>query len=287
MAAWLPIISVALSLFLFIFILYPKFEDHIHEIWKEHLSSCQRILHKLYWEVRPLQLKLFIILPPIFSASFGYYISRGFGWITVFMTGLLGFAGWVLPRFILSVLWSRRMRLFDQQLIDALNLMANSLKSGLNLPQALQVLVTEMPDPISQEFGQVLSQKKLGLSLDDALEKMIARVPSKDLSVAIHSILILRETGGDLSETFDVIANTIRERRKVDGKVESLTAQGKMQGLILFLMPFGFGLFLYINNPDYLAPMFQTTLGWMIIILALMLQTIGLLWVRKIVKIEV
>ena len=140
---------------------------------------------------------------------------------------------------------------------------------------------------MAQEFALVLSQEKLGLTLDEALEKMLERIPSEDLAIAIHSVLILRETGGDLSETFETIATTIRERRKVSGKIKSMTQQGKLQGLILLLLPFGLGAMLYVVNPPYIIPMVTTQLGWIMIFIMLIFQGVGALWIKKIVNIDV
>jgi tight adherence protein B len=110
---------------------------------------------------------------------------------------------------------------------------------------------------------------------------------SDDLAIAIHSVLILRETGGDLSETFETIASTIRERRKVSGKIKSMTQQGKLQGLILLLLPFGLAAMLYVVNPPYIIPMVTTQLGWIMIFVMLIFQGVGALWIKKIVNIDV
>ncbi|MFH1017578.1 MAG: type II secretion system F family protein [Pseudomonadota bacterium] len=217
----------------------------------------------------------------------GFLLSWGYGWLTVAFTLVFGWLGWSAPRVWINYRWQQRLKKFDEQLVDGLNLMANSLKSGLNLNQVIEVLVSEMPIPISQEFGLVISQQKLGLSVDDALEKMLDRIPSDDLAVAIHSVLILRETGGDLSETFDVIAQTIRERRKVDGKIKAMTTQGKTQGFLLVMMPPGLGLALYYVNPDFLTPLFTTEKGLLMILAMVVLQVIGALWIKKIVTIDV
>ncbi|HLG20631.1 MAG TPA: type II secretion system F family protein [Bdellovibrionota bacterium] len=266
---------------------YPWIEESISKSLGTYIDRVSSMQERMFQSVERPKVALYIVLSTLAMTYVGYAFSHGYGWITFFFTLLFSWMGWSLPRWWVTFRWKRRLRLFDAQLIDGLNLMANSLKSGLNLSQVIQVLVQEMPKPISQEFGLVLSQQKLGLTLDDALAKMLDRVPSEDLSVAIHSVLILRETGGDLSETFDVIASTIRERRKVDGKIKALTAQGKTQGLLLFFMPFALGTLLYFMNPDFLTPMFTTRLGWMMILLMLFFQIIGGLWLKKIVTIDV
>jgi len=266
---------------------YSWLESFVSRTLGQYIDWMISTYEKMFQSVSRKNILLAIFGSTALSTYVGYIISHGYGIITFFFTLLFAWVGWSVPRWWVMMAWQRRLRKFDHQLIDGLNLMANSLKSGLNLPQVIQVLVQEMPNPISQEFGLVLSQQKVGLTLDEALEKMVERVPSEDLSVAMHSVLILRETGGDLAETFDVIATTIRERRKVDGKIQAMTQQGKTQGLLLFFMPFALGTLLYFMNPDYITPMFSTRLGWMMIIVMLFFQAIGGLWLKKIVTIDI
>ncbi|HMR25499.1 MAG TPA: type II secretion system F family protein [Oligoflexia bacterium] len=287
MIGYINIILIALAIFFMIYSFYPLLENKIYKSLQQHLDHCTVLSEKMFLPLNKKLLQHTLLIVMLFTAVVVLYITWGFYWVSFLLTLALLWFIWKLPLIILDFMWKRHLAIFDRQLVDGLNLMSNSLKSGLNLQQALSVLVKEMPKPLSQEFALVLSQKKLGLSIDQALEKMLERLPSNDLSIAIHSILILRETGGDLSETFDIIAHTIRERRKVDGKIEGLTAQGKMQGIILFSMPFAFGAFLYITNPQYIQPLFTTTLGWMFIIFAVILQTVGYFWIKKVISIDV
>ncbi len=269
------------------YLIYPRIEQLIVRTFRNYLDWVTETMGKMFLPVKRSNVAVAITTSTLAMALLGFSASRGYGPITLLMTLFFGWIGWSVVRFWVSMRWNFRLQKFDTQLVDGLNLMANSLKSGLNLSQAIQVLVQEMPNPLSQEFGVVISQEKIGLTTDDALEKMLERIPSEDLSIAVHSILILRETGGDLSETFEVIASTIRERRKVDGKIKSLTAQGKMQGLILFIMPFGLATMLYFTNPAYITPLFTTQLGWLMILVMLFFQIIGGLWLMKIIRIEV
>ncbi|MCI5073198.1 type II secretion system F family protein [bacterium] len=284
---YINIILIALAIFFIIYSFYPLLEHKVYTTMQQHLDRCASLSEKMFIPLNQVLLRRGLFIVMLCALLLTLYLTWGFYWVSLILSIALLWLIWKLPIFILDFMWKRHMSMFDRQLVDGLNLMSNSLKSGLNLQQALAVLVKEMPKPLSQEFALVLSQKKLGLSIDQALEKMLERLPSNDLSIAIHSILILRETGGDLSETFDIIAHTIRERRKVDGKIEGLTAQGKMQGIILFSMPFAFGAFLYITNPQYIQPLFTTTLGWMFLVFAMILQTIGYFWVKKVISIDV
>jgi tight adherence protein B len=153
--------------------------------------------------------------------------------------------------------------------------------------QILQVVVNEMRNPLAQEFQLILSEHHLGVSLDEALNNLTARVPTEDLSMAVNAILILRETGGDLSETFSVIAHTIRERRKVEGKIRAMREQALFQSIILFILPFAFALLMLWLVPGYLKPLFSNKWGYGLIAIMLGLQLAGGLWLKKIVTIDV
>ena len=224
---------------------------------------------------------------PVIGGILGFFLTMRYGLLNVIFTLSGVFIGWNLPRIYLNFKYRMRIEKFNNQLVDTLTLMSSSLKSNLNLHQVIGVVVREMPNPISQEFGLLLSQVQLGLTIDEALEKMMQSIPSEDLTMVINSILILREKGGDISETFDVISNTIRERRKVQRKIKTITAQGKMQSLLLFLMPFAVGLIMYVINPDNVKPMLTTQTGLILTAIMLLMQLAGGLWLLKIVDIKV
>ncbi|MCB0326643.1 MAG: type II secretion system F family protein, partial [Bdellovibrionales bacterium] len=265
--------SVCLGIFSYF--AYPWLEEWVVKKTQSYVDWAKDISERMF---RPLSTKfiaLSIIVPTLLMGIGGGWLTRNFPFLCVLFTLAFGSVGFVLLRLCLSFLFNRRLSIFNEQLIDALTLMSNSLKSGLNLSQSLQIIVQEFQNPISQEFALVLSQEKIGLTLDEALEKMVERLPSQDLSVAIHSILILRETGGDLSETFDTIATTIRERKKVSGKIKAMTQQGRTQGIGLLIIPFALLFLMYFVNPPLVMPMFTTQLGWIMIGLMLILQTIG------------
>ena len=280
---FVPVVTIAGSFYFG----YPWIEEFTEKKLEKYLQDCELLLHRMFREMPRKKMVMIIASATGVMAFFGFFITFGYGWINVLFTVAFGSLGYFSFRIFLKVLWERRLAKFNEQLVDVLNMMSNSLKAGMNLSQSLQVVVQESQNPIAQEFGLVLSQEKLGLTVDEALEKMLDRIPSEDLAITIHSVLILREKGGVLSETFDTIATTIRERRKVTGKIASLTQQGKTQGLILILLPFMLMGLLYIVNPPYILPLFTTQLGWIMIFLMLILQTVGALWVRKIVNIDV
>ncbi len=192
-----------------------------------------------------------------------------------------------LPFALLNRKHSSRLKAFESQLPDCLTMMANGLRSGYSLHQAIDVVSREMPPPVSREFGQVMKESKLNVSLEDSLRNLVMRVPSADLDLMVTAILIQRQVGGNLADIFDSIQGTIRERIRILGEVRTLTAEGRISGWITGLLPFGLALMIMMLNPTYLAPMVQHPLGILMIAAGLGMQLIGALIIRKIINIEV
>jgi tight adherence protein B len=205
----------------------------------------------------------------------------------VFWALFLAGAGYMVPRGV--VLWRRSARLsrIDDQLVYVLRLMSNGLKAGLSLQQSLELAVREAKPPIGDELARVVKEIHLGRLTDDALRRFAERVPLEDVRIVVDSILTLRETGGNLSETFDVVANTIVERKKVTGKIKSMTAQGMTQGAIMCLMPPGMLFLFSVIDPTYTAPLFNTVIGWLVLAVVAGLDLMGLWAMFKLVKVDV
>ena len=234
-------------------------------------------------------------------------VERAQGWISyavvgAFLMGLLagggvigrliiatgfGLLGYFLPRALVMYLRYKRLATIDDQLVDALLLMSNALKAGLSLQQAMELVVREMKPPISDEIGRVVKEIHLGMLTDDALRHLRQRVPLEDMRLAVDSILILRETGGNLSETFEVISKTIVERKKVQGKIKTLTAQGMAQGVLICMMPPGLILLFSLMDENYMKPMFNTPIGWAMLSVVFLLDAVGLYMMFKLVQVDV
>ena len=195
--------------------------------------------------------------------------------------------GWQVPKYVIEYLFKKRSALFVSQMIDGLTLLANGVRSGLTVPQSMERVVENLPAPINQEFGLVLSQMRLGLSLEEALNNLGERIPMPDVQMFVTTVNILKETGGDMSETFSIIVETIRERQKVQKKIEALTAQGLMQGVIMAMVPFVLMVGFLIFDPDYIMPMFSTTLGIVLLFIMLILQAVGGVVIKRVVTIKV
>ncbi len=188
---------------------------------------------------------------------------------------------WVLRR------RRRRFRLILEQLPDALELMVRSLQAGHSFSSALQMVATEMPDPIAREFGKAYEEQNLGLSLKIALENLVERLPILDLKLCVTAILIQREVGGNLSEVLRNISYTVRERFRIQGEIRVKSAQARLSGYIVSALPFVLFFILNIANPEYLRTLYEHPAGMQILGTAIVLQLIGWLIIRRIIKIEI
>jgi len=175
----------------------------------------------------------------------------------------------------------------EQQLPDTLALISNTLKSGYSFLQAIDAAARELPPPISVEFQQILKEINLGVNTEKALEGLSKRVKSRDMELIIMAVLIQRQIGGNLSEILDNISETIRSRIKIKGEIKILTAQGKVSGLIISLLPVALMIILYLINPPYILTLFEQPLGWGMLTLAVLMQAIGIYLIRRITRIEV
>ena len=190
-------------------------------------------------------------------------------------------------RLILRILKIRRLERFNMQLVDALTSMSNALKAGFSIQQAFEAIVKEGENPIAQEYAMFLQQLRVGMRFEEALEDMDRRVGSEDLTLMIQAIEIARQTGGNLTEVFDRIANTIRERRRIEGKIKSLTAQGRIQGRVVSAMPFILGFMLYMLDPTMMIAFLKSAAGIAILLVIIVMQLCGAVVIRKIVNIDV
>lgn len=191
------------------------------------------------------------------------------------------------PRVIVRILRRRRLERFNEQLVDGLTTMSNALRAGFSILQAFEAVVKEGRNPISQEFGMFLQQVRVGVNFEDALQEMDRRVGSEDLSLMLLSIETARRTGGNLTEVFDKIASTIRERMRIKGRIKSLTAQGRLQGIVVGAMPFLLLGVLIMLDPKMTADFFTSVSGIIALIAVTIMVALGGLIIRKIVRIDI
>lgn len=203
--------------------------------------------------------------------------------ITVMLAVLIGLAPLA---YIFRVRKSRFQR-FEEQLPEALELMARALRAGHAFTTAIEMVSTELADPISTEFGKTFVQQNFGLALRQSLMNLAERIPLLDVQFFVTAVLIQKETGGNLAEILDNLSYVIRERFKLQGHVRAVSAQGRFTGIILLLLPIAIGTLLYIANPEYLMVFFRDRVGRLIMGVYTVFQILGYLSIRKIVRIRV
>jgi tight adherence protein B len=196
-------------------------------------------------------------------------------------------AGFLAPWMYLSIKESRRQKAFMAALPDTLQLLAGSLAAGYSMPQAVDTVVREANPPISTEFNRAMVETRLGVDLEDALQGVADRMGSVDFAWVVMAIRIQREVGGNLAEVLTTVAATLRERERLRRQVQVLSAEGRLSAWILGMLPIVFALYLILAQPDYLLPMVQNVLGWIMLGMGLILLIVGALWLRKVVKVEV
>ena len=190
--------------------------------------------------------------------------------------------GW----FILGFLVGRRKRAFADQLDSTLQMMAASLRAGYSLLQSVQAMSSEADSPTKDEFSRVLNETRIGRALNDSLIEVSNRMGSEDFKWVAQAIAINRDVGGNLADVLDGVARTIRDRNQLHRQVTALAAEGKLSAIILMALPFGVTAFLTIGNPAYLSRLFTTTIGWAIVVAAIIMLTVGGIWLRATVKIK-
>ena len=193
----------------------------------------------------------------------------------------------IAPTKLVMVLKVKRRQRFNLQLVEALSSMSNALRAGFSINQAFETVVQNGEKPISQEFGVMLQQMRVGMNFYDALQSLDKRVGSDDLTLVVTAIDIARRTGGNLTEIFDKIGMTIRERMRIERRVMTLTAQGRLQGIIVALMPLLLGGAMTFLKPDMMIPFLKSVQGMAAIGVMFLLISVGWFVIMKIIKIDV
>ncbi|MBV9471135.1 MAG: type II secretion system F family protein [Abitibacteriaceae bacterium] len=207
---------------------------------------------------------------------------------------LMGIGCLFFPWFYVKSVRARYYRKFDEQLAETLLLMANSLKAGFSFLQSMEMVAREAPSPISEEFQRVTQEISIGISVNEALNNLAARVNSMDLQLMVIAVIIQREVGSSLAEILETIAGVIRERVTIRGEIRVLTTQGRFTGFLLGALPIGLGLMLHLtskftmpNDPSFVEPLVTTLMGRDMLAVAMVFQVLGFISIFRIVSIKV
>ena len=199
---------------------------------------------------------------------------------------ILSFIGLILPPLLVKRAEEKKIIKFNLQLVDALAILSNSLRASYSFHQSIELVSREMPAPLGKEFARTFREVNLGTPLEEALNNMGKRIASEDLQLIITAVLIQRQVGGNLAIILDNISETIRDRIRIQGEIKTLTAQGRISGLVIGCLPFIIVVILMLMNPKFLEPLFQSSMGIMLIIWGLVSEVIGIIFIRKITAID-
>lgn len=239
-------------------------------------------LSELYVFIEPDKLFFLNVLILVVGFAFALLLS---GSLAVAI--LVGVALLAAPKFIYRVIKAKRLESLLDQLPDSLMSLSSSMKAGSSLTQALEITVKEETPPIAQELELLLRELRVGVAFEAALDNLVARAPSPELEMVTAAMKISREVGGNLSDILENVASTIRRKREMEGKIRALTAQGKLQGLVMTALPLVLAFVLFYMEPEQMSRLFHEPIGWIAMAIILVMVTLGYMFIRKIVNIDV
>lgn len=260
--------------------------DETRGLLDQLLSRVGNLTKFLEQADSPLDASRFVLLVAI-MASMGAAVALFVPTVPAAFAPLLAAVTGTLPLVWLFLRRRWRLRKFGQQLPEALELISRALRAGHSLASGISLVADEMSDPIGKEFGRCYETQNFGVPLEEALETMSERVPNLDLRFFVTAIVLQRQTGGDLAEILDKIGSLIRERFKIWGQIQALTGEGRLSGIVLLALPPALFVVMYRLNPDYCMVLFTDPMGHKMLAVAVVMQIIGALVIRKIISIKV
>lgn len=275
-------VFIFISLAALLYALYPSLEQRAKLWHKGRLEKFTPRLDNMFIQIPSGKLLIIDIGCPLVAGLVVFFLTKKplFGWVAAL-------AGLVLVALIIKRLESLRRAKFASQLVDGLMLLSGSLKAGLSLLQSFEALAEEMPPPISQEFGLVLRENRMGVPIEDCLAKLKGRIGSEDLDMIVTAVLVAKETGGNLITIFSNLVVSIRERNRILGRVKALCVQGKLQGRIMMALPIIFAYGVYKFDPNFFTTLLNDPLGKMLLGYAVVSELLGIFFIQRLSKIEI
>lgn len=249
---------------------------------KSYLDEKKRKLNQAYVFLRPEE---FVGISLLVAIGFALLVFLGTRNIFIGLLGLI--IGYKLPDLYISSLRKTRMKKLSDQLPEALGIISNGLRAGFSFNQALSVAAKEIDSPLKDEFSRIVRDNSIGKPMDEVLMDFSTRVDDEDVEMFVTALLIQRSVGGNLTEVLDTLAETIRDRMRIRGEINTLTAQGRLSAIIISLLPFFVAAIIFFMSRDYIMELFTNPVGIFMIGAALVLQVIGIFIITKMVNIEI
>ena len=284
------VLSLVVGGLVFIFF-YIRFPGILRFFKEKTLNSQKEVLRIVDMMMLKASEEKVVLWLWSLGLGFGFLVFLAF-WphlVLGLVFGAVGFlCSWIAVQKIMSTVWETRANQIVNQMVEGLIIMTNGVKVGLSITQAMERVIKNMKGGhLSQEFQLILNKTRLGMSIEEAFNEMDKRINRPDVTMMVVAINILKETGGNIAETLAVISETIRERQKVENKIKALTAQGTIQAMIISAVPFVMLLMMFLTNKQYAQLMLGTPLGWLALVIILVLIITGGIMMRKIVTIKV
>ena len=278
----LAILAVFLAATLFWVIVSIKAQSKLAQYREDFTSSASNNLADMFLFVDPnqlfrLNLIALVVLPALVWLLLGDLIST----LGVFILIL------VLPTYLYRSMRKKRLARIEAQLPDALAMVSGAMRAGASLNIALDNLVNEQPPPISQEFEILTQEQRLGVDFEVSLSNMEKRIPIQDFAMLMTALRINREVGGNLADTVESLGETLRRKATMEGKIESLTAQGRLQGIVMTGLPVLLGVLLNFLEPEAMSKLWTTGIGWSVLAVVIIMELLGYIMIKKITAIDV
>lgn len=251
-------------------------------LFYRYKENIRKMLVKANLLLRPEEMVSIAVVSFLAGGIIGFLLTQSVLFVVMF-----AFVGMNVPGLILKGKTKKRIKTINSQLGDTIAILSNSLKAGHSFFQAVDSVTNEITGPISEEFTKLQREINLGGSTEGALENMVERVGSDDVELMVTAVLIQRQIGGNLAEILDNISNTIRQRVKMKGEIKTLTAQGRISGLVISLLPVGLAFMMALISPDQIKLLVTEPIGILMIVMAVVMELVGFMFIRKIVNIEV
>ena len=267
---------------LLVYQLVPAIWDSVY-VWRVRGVEAQRTkLKDVFLDVDPQKLFIFNFLSPVLLSALGLYFTKSL--IGLFIGLALGF---VIPAMLIKRMIAMRKDKFANQIVDGLMILSSCLKGGLSLLQSIESLVEELPAPINQEFGLILRENKMGIALEESFDSLNKRMASDEFNLLTTAILVARETGGDITQLFDTLVQTIRVKVKLNDNVKTLSLQGRIQGVVMSILPVAFGVMVVSFQPNYFDIMLSNPVGRALLIYAVVSEIIGVYMIKLFSKVVI
>jgi tight adherence protein B len=279
---YLSLICVFLMISLLWFVLAKKVQTSMDNYKKTFTSTASSNMSDMFISIDPNQLFMLnlgaIVILPIVT----WLVTGDFPATLAVLAIII-----LLPTFIYRSVRKKRLKRFEKQLPDGLAMISGAMRAGASLNIALEGMVKEQPAPLSQEFELFLKEQRLGVDFEVSLKQMEERIPIQDFNMLVTALLINREVGGNLAETMETLGETLRRKEMMEGKIEGLTAQGRLQGIVMTGLPIFLGVLLNFMEPEAMSKLWTTTIGWIVLTIIIIMEALGYFIISKITSIDV